>query len=65
VRSSTGKKSSPATAPVRSGFRAKTAHKIDDKADQQNQANPSSTDGGPAKVKAAAAEQQEKYNDKK
>jgi len=50
---------------VRSGFRAKTAHKIDDKADQQNQAEPSAADGGPAKVKAAAAEQEEKNNNEK
>jgi len=50
---------------VPSGFRAKTAHKIDDQADQQNQAKPSAADGGSAKVKAAAAEQEEKNNDEK
>jgi hypothetical protein len=38
----------------------KSAHQIDDKADQQNQANPSSADDGPSKVKTAAAEQDEK-----
>jgi hypothetical protein len=48
----------------RLGFRAPPAHKIDDKANQQNQADPSSADGGPAKVKTAAAEQEKKNKDK-
>jgi hypothetical protein len=48
-----------------SGFRAPSAHQIDDKADQQNQAEPSSANGRPADVKAAAAKQEKKNNDEK
>ena len=46
-------------------FRAESAHEIDDKAYQQNQANPAATDGGTSKVKAATAEQekQNKYQE--
>src|SRR5687768_10353019 len=42
--------------------RAKSAHEIDDEADQQNEAKSSSTDGGTAEIKSAATEQ-EKTND--
>jgi hypothetical protein len=45
-----------------SGSRSKPAHQIDDEADQQNQAKTSSTDGGPADVKTAAAEQEKEDN---
>jgi hypothetical protein len=45
-------------------FRSKSAHQKDDKANQQNQANPASTDEGPSKVKTAAAEQNKKDQDK-
>jgi hypothetical protein len=41
-------------------FRAESAQEIDDKAYQQNQAKPAAADDGTAKVKPAAAEQQEK-----
>jgi len=37
--------------------RAESAHEIDDKAYQQNQAKPAATDDGTAKVKPAAAKQ--------
>lgn len=47
---------------ARSGFRPKSAHEKDDEADQQNKAKSSTADGGTAKVKAAAAEQEEKNN---
>ncbi len=40
----------------RLGLCAPSPHEKDDKADQQNQAKPSATDGGPAKVEAATAE---------
>ena len=43
-------------------FCTKSAHQIDDKADQQNQTKPASADGGPSKVKTAAAEQKKKDN---
>jgi len=46
------------------GSRIKSAHQKDDKADQQNQANPSSADEGPSNVKTAAAEQNKKDKDK-
>ena len=46
------------------GSRTKSAHQKDDKADQQNQANPSSADEGPSNVKTAAAEQNKKDKDK-
>src|ERR1022692_4456849 len=44
---------------------AESAHEIDDKAYQQNQANPAAADGGTSKVKAATAEQekQNKYQE--
>ena len=41
-------------------FRAQSAQAIDDKADHQNQANPSATNDRPAKVKPAAAEHKKK-----
>jgi hypothetical protein len=50
---------------TRSGFPAKSAHKIDDQAYQQNQAKPASTNGRPANVKSAAAEQEKKNKDEK
>jgi hypothetical protein len=43
-------------------LRAKSAHQIDDKADHQNQANSAASDHGTAKVKPAAAKQQEQDN---
>ena len=50
------------TRATRLGFRAaESAHDIDDKADQQNQAKPSAADNRATKVKPAAAEQ-EKQN---
>jgi hypothetical protein len=52
------------SASSRLGSRAESAHEKDDKADQQNQAKPSAPDGGPAKVKTAAAEQEKKNKDK-
>ena len=45
---------------VASGFRAESAHKIDDNTYQQDQAKSSSADGRPAKIKTAAAEQEKK-----
>ena len=47
----------------RSGLCAKSAQEIDDKTDQQNKAKSSTADCGTAKVKAAAAEQEEKNED--
>jgi hypothetical protein len=47
---------------ILSVFCAKPAHEKNDKAYQQNQANPSAADDGAAKVKSATAEQ-EKEND--
>jgi hypothetical protein len=41
---------------------AKSAHEIDDEADQQNQAKPAAADDGTAKVKSAAAEQEKQDN---
>jgi hypothetical protein len=41
---------------IRSGFRAESAHAIDDQADHQNQAKPTAANDGPAKVKPATAE---------
>lgn len=50
---------SPLTRPIPSiRFRAESAHQKDDQADQQNEAEASSANGGPAKVKTAAAEQE-------
>jgi hypothetical protein len=49
----------------RSAFCAPSARQIDDKAQQEDKADPSSADGGPTDVKAAAAEQKEKDKDKK
>jgi hypothetical protein len=47
----------------RSAFRvAESACEIDDKAYQQNQANPTATDEGTTKVKTAAAEQEKQNN---
>jgi hypothetical protein len=48
-----------------SRFRAKSAHQKDNQADQQNQAKATAADGRPANIKAAAAEQEKKNNDKK
>jgi hypothetical protein len=45
-------------------LRTKSARQIDDQADQQNQANPTAADHGPSKVKTAAAEQNEKDQQK-
>ncbi len=42
--------------------RTKSAQEIDDETDQEDQAQPSSTDEGPSKVKSAAAEQEKKKN---
>ena len=50
---------------VTSGFRAESAHKIDDNTYQQDQAKSSSADGRPAKIKTAAAEQEKKNKDQK
>jgi hypothetical protein len=41
---------------------AKSAHKIDDQANQQNQAKPAPADDGTAKVKSTAAEQEKQDN---
>jgi hypothetical protein len=41
---------------------AKSAHEIDDEADQQNQAKPAAADNGTSKVKSAAAEQEKQDN---
>ena len=46
-----------------SALRAKSAHEKNDEADYQDKAKAPTTDGGTAKVKAAAAEQEEKNND--
>jgi hypothetical protein len=47
----------------RSAFRgAESAHDPDDKANQQNQAKAAAADGGTAKIKPAAAEQEEQNN---
>jgi hypothetical protein len=51
----------PVCDVCRSGLRAKSAHEKDYKADQQHKAKSSTADCGTAKVKAAAAEQEEKY----
>jgi Sec-independent protein translocase protein TatA len=46
-----------------SAFRAaESAREKDDKANQQNQAKPAAADDGPAKIKPAAAKQEEKNN---
>ena len=50
---------------VTSGFRAESAHKVDDKTYQQNQTKSSSADGRPTKVKTAATEQEKKNKYKK
>jgi hypothetical protein len=42
--------------------RAESAQEIDDKANHQNQSNPSAADDGTTKVKPAAAEQEKKNN---
>jgi hypothetical protein len=42
------------------GFRPESAHKIDDQADQQNQAESAATDCGAPEVETAAAEQKKK-----
>jgi hypothetical protein len=42
--------------------RAESAHEIDNKAYQQNQAKPAAADDGTAKVKPAAAEQEKQNN---
>jgi hypothetical protein len=39
---------------------AKSAHQIDDQADQENKAQSSTTDRGTSEIKTAAAEQEEK-----
>jgi hypothetical protein len=41
---------------------AKSAHEIDDEADQQNQAKPATADDGTTKVKSTAAEQEQQDN---
>jgi hypothetical protein len=41
-------------------FRAESAREIDDKAYQQNQANPAAADSRTSKIKPAAAEQKKK-----
>jgi len=46
------------------GSRTKSAHQKDDKADQQNQAEPAAADDRTSKVKTAAAEQNKQDNDK-
>jgi hypothetical protein len=43
-------------------FRAESAHEIDDKGYQQDQANAAAADEGTSKVKPAATEQEEKNN---
>ena len=50
---------------VASGFRAESAHKIDDNTYQQDQTKSSSADGRPAKVKTAAAKHEKKNKYKK
>ena len=49
-------------ATVGSAFPAKAPHHIDDKADHQNEAEPAAADGWSTKVKTAAAEQEQEYN---
>ena len=45
------------------GLRAtESARQVDDKADQEDKAKPSSTDSGASKVKAAASEQKKKHD---
>ena len=46
------------TRAALSAFRAEPAREKDDKAYQQDQANPAAADGRAAKIKAAAAEQE-------
>jgi hypothetical protein len=47
----------------RLAFRAaKSAHAIDDQADQENQAKPAAANDGSTKVKSAAAEQEKQDN---
>jgi len=45
-----------------SAFRAEAARDKDDKANQQDQSNPAAADGRAAKIKAPAAEQEQKNN---
>ena len=47
------------------GFLTEPARQKDDEADQQDQAEPSSADGGPSNVKAAAPEQQKEDDEEK
>jgi hypothetical protein len=44
---------------IRSAFRAESAHDPEDQADHQQQTKHAAADGGPAKVKPAAAEQKQ------
>lgn len=53
------------TADLLAFWAAESAHEIDDEADQQNQAKTATADDGTAKVKSAAAEQEEQDNDEK
>ena len=43
--------------------RAKSAHQINDQADQQDETEAAAADGRAANIKAAAAKQEEEYND--
>jgi hypothetical protein len=53
----------PVCPAGRSVFRgAESAREKNDKANQENQANPAAADDGTAKIKPAAAEQEEKNN---
>src|SRR5579859_8303637 len=48
--------------PSRSASCAKSPHQKDDKANEENKADPASSDSGPAKIKAAATEQEKKHD---
>ena len=55
------RRSEPSRWPPWSALRAKPAHQIDDKADQQNQADTAAAERWPSVVKTAAAEQEEQH----
>jgi len=60
-RRRTTRRNHPARAILRVS-RTESAHEIDDEANQQDQAKPAAADDGPAKVKPAAAKQEEQNN---
>ena len=47
-----------------SSLGAKSTHQINDQADQQDQSQPTTADRRTANIKTAAAEQEEKYDNK-